>query len=139
MSVVKGEVEFIEEQGRAMVAEAVSVAITVPASVEAVFAVLAEPASHAAIDGTGWVCEPLDGERLTSSGQGFRITYDWSGATPEARTVLDFPPFGVEHLEDSLRHLAVLATAEDGRGAGRPSRRARRPASGASAAVVDPL
>ncbi len=157
-----------------MVAEAVSVTITVPASADAVFAVLADPASHASIDGTVWVCEPLDGERLTRSGQVFRmgmyhpdhpdgryetanqvreldpsraiswatgtedaegrlsfggwiwrydlapaadggtqvrLTYDWSGATPKARTILDFPPFGVEHLENSLRHLAVLATA----------------------------
>jgi len=155
-------------------AEAVCVTLTVPASADAVFAVLADPASHASIDGTGWVCEPLDGERLTRSGQVFRmgmyhpahpdgryetanevreldpsraiswatgtedaegrlsfggwiwrydlapaagggtqvrLTYDWSGATPKARAVLDFPPFDVTHLENSLRHLAVLATA----------------------------
>jgi len=31
--------------------------------------------------------------------------------TPQAREVIEFPPFDVEHLENSLRHLAVLATA----------------------------
>jgi uncharacterized protein YndB with AHSA1/START domain len=157
-----------------MTTEALSVTTTVPAPADAVFMVLADPASHAAIDGTGWVCEPLDDERLTTPGQVFRmnmyhpdhpdgqyvvanqvreldpphaiawepgteddeghlsfggwswrydlapvvdggtqvrLTYDWSGATPQAREVIGFPPFGVEHLEDSLRHLAVLATA----------------------------
>ncbi len=39
----------------------------------AVFAVLADPANHAAIDGTGWVRESLDGERITADGQVFRI------------------------------------------------------------------
>lgn len=156
-----------------MTTETISVTNTVAAPADAVFAVLADPASHAAIDGTGWVCEPLDGERLTTSGQVFRmgmyhanhpdgryemanqvrefdppraiswepgqedpegrlgfggwtwrydlapaadggtevrLTYDWSGATPQAREFIEFPPFGVEHLENSLRHLAVLAT-----------------------------
>jgi hypothetical protein len=40
-----------------------------------------------------------------------RLTYDWSGATAQAREVIEFPPFGVEHLENSLRHLALLAAA----------------------------
>jgi uncharacterized protein YndB with AHSA1/START domain len=157
-----------------MTTEALSVTRTVPASADDVFTVLADPASHAAIDGTGWVCGPLDGERLTTSGQVFRmgmyhanhpdgryeianqvrelepprviswapgtedaegrlsfggwiwrydlaptadggtevrLTYDWSSATPQAREVITFPPFGVEHLENSLRHLAELTTA----------------------------
>ena len=156
--------------------EAISAAAVVAAPADVVFAVLADPASHASIDGTGWVCEPVDRDRLTRSGQVFRmgmfhpdhpdgryetanqvrerepsraiswatgtedaqgelhfggwtwrydlaatadggthvrLTYDWSGATPQAREVLEFPPFGVDHLEDSLRHLAVLATAEE--------------------------
>ena len=157
-----------------MEAEALSVTITVPASAGAVFAVLTDPASHALIDGTGWVCEPVDPEQLTQSGQVFRmgmyhpdhpdgryttanqvrrldpsraiswatgtedaqgrlsfggwiwhydlapaadggtqvrLTYDLSDATPQARKVLSFPPFGVDYLENSLRHLAGLATA----------------------------
>ncbi len=140
------------------------------------FTVLSDPASHAAIDGTGRVCEPLDGEPLTRPGQVFRmgmyhpnhpdgryeianqvrdfdrpraiswqpgtedaagrlsfggwvwrydleptagggtqvrLTYDWSAATAQAREVIAFPPFGVDHLENSLRHLAALATTQD--------------------------
>ena len=156
-----------------MTTESLSATTIVPAPADAVFAILADPASHAAIDGTGWVCEPRDRERLTRSGQVFRmgmyhpnhpdgrydqpvtleldppraitwepgteddngrlsfggwvwrydlapaadggtevrLTYDWSGATPQAREVIEFPPFDVKHLENSLRHLAVLATA----------------------------
>lgn len=157
-----------------MSTEALSVTTTVPAAADAVFTVLTDPARYAAIDGTGWVCAALDTERLTTSGQVFRmamyhrdhpdgryeianqvreldppkaiswepgtedadgrlsfggwawrydlaptadggtevrLTYDWSGATPQAREVITFPPFDAEHLENSLRHLAVLAEA----------------------------
>ncbi len=38
-----------------------------------VFAVLADPTKHAAIDGTGWVSDSLDSESLTAAGQVFRI------------------------------------------------------------------
>jgi hypothetical protein len=38
-----------------------------------VFAVLADPSRHAAIDGTGRVRDSLDGQRLTGSGQIFRV------------------------------------------------------------------
>ncbi|MGL5852359.1 MAG: ATPase [Phycicoccus sp.] len=159
-----------------MTAEALTATIAVPASVDAVFAVLADPVSHSPIDGTGWVCGPLNREPLTRPGQVFRmamyhpdhpdhpdgryevanqvrvfdpptaiswrpgtedaegrlsfggwvwrydlartvdggaevrLTYDWSGATAQAREVIGFPPFGPEYLDDSLRHLAVLAT-----------------------------
>jgi uncharacterized protein YndB with AHSA1/START domain len=46
---------------------------TIDAPAEAVFAVLAEPAEHAAIDGTGWLRESLDGKPITETGQVFRI------------------------------------------------------------------
>jgi len=46
---------------------------TVDAPAEAVFAVLADPASHARIDGTGWVRKSLDGQLLSESGQVFRM------------------------------------------------------------------
>ena len=36
------------------------------------------------------------------------LTYDWSGAGPEAREEIQFPPFPVAHLESSLEHLAAL-------------------------------
>jgi hypothetical protein len=48
-------------------------ATTVNAPVEAVFDVLADPSTHSAIDGTGWVREPLDGKHLTETGQIFRM------------------------------------------------------------------
>ena len=40
-----------------MAEETVSATTTISASAETVFAVLADPSQHAAIDGTGWVCE----------------------------------------------------------------------------------
>jgi hypothetical protein len=56
-----------------MTEETVSARTTISASAETVFAVLADPSRHPAIDGTGWVCESLDGQRLTGSGQIFRM------------------------------------------------------------------
>lgn len=56
-----------------MTSETLSATTTVPAPADAVFAVLADPTRHAAIDGTGWVCESLDGKRLMESGQLFRM------------------------------------------------------------------
>ena len=38
-----------------------------------IFVRLSGQRSHAAIDGTGWVCEPLNSERLTTLGQVFRM------------------------------------------------------------------
>ena len=46
----------------------------ISASAEAIFGVLADPTSHAAIDGTGWVCNALDSEPLTAAGQIFRMS-----------------------------------------------------------------
>jgi hypothetical protein len=45
----------------------------VDAPAETVFDVLADPTTHQAIDGTGWVREPLAGKRLTEVGQVFRM------------------------------------------------------------------
>jgi uncharacterized protein YndB with AHSA1/START domain len=53
--------------------ETVSATMIINAPAEAIFAVLADPANHAAIDGTGWVREPLDSEPLTAAGQVFRM------------------------------------------------------------------
>ena len=137
-----------------------------------VFAVLADPTTHASIDGTGWVQEPVDRAPLTEAGQVFRmgmyhrghrdgnyqtankvhvfdppraigwrtgtergdgqldfggwfwrydlaplgpsetevtLTYDWSAVPQYIREYLRFPPFGPDHLGNSLRHLAELA------------------------------
>ena len=53
--------------------ERVTATTTIKAAPEAVFAVLADPSAHAAIDGTGWVCGSLDGDRITAAGQVFRM------------------------------------------------------------------
>lgn len=53
--------------------EASSANIVIRASAQAIFAVLVDPAKHAAIDGTGWVCNPLDHQTVTRTGQIFRM------------------------------------------------------------------
>ena len=47
--------------------------ITIQAPVSDVFGILADPSTHAAIDGTGWVRESLDGKPITQMGQVFRM------------------------------------------------------------------
>lgn len=147
--------------------------LTLPAPAAQVFAVLADPTAHPAIDGTGWVEKPIDPAPLTEAGQVFRmamyhakhpdgayrmankvlafdppraigwipgqekedgtlefggwtwhydlvplgpsetevtLTYDWSGVPQALLEHLNLPPFGPEHLTDSLSHLAALVT-----------------------------
>jgi uncharacterized protein YndB with AHSA1/START domain len=158
---------------RCMTNETLQASTTIPAPAEAVFAVLADPTSHPAIDGTGWVVKAIDTTPLTASGQVFRmamyhpnhpdgsyemanrveafdrpraiswqpgqdvagdgqlkfggwiwrydlvptgpsttevtLTYDWSAVPASLREFITFPPFPVDHLTNSLRHLAELA------------------------------
>lgn len=154
--------------------ENVSATLAIAEPAARVFAVLADPAAHAAIDGTGWVVAAVDRAPLTEVGQIFRVgmyhpghpdgnyqmankvvvldppraigwlpgteqdagqlefggwtwrydlapvgpsetevtlTYDWSAVPQYIREYLQFPPFGPEHLTNSLHHLAELATA----------------------------
>jgi uncharacterized protein YndB with AHSA1/START domain len=56
-----------------MTTETLSTTITIEAPPDAVFDVLADPTTHATIDGTGWVRESLDGVRVTRTGQVFRM------------------------------------------------------------------
>jgi uncharacterized protein YndB with AHSA1/START domain len=155
-----------------MEAERMIATTTIEAPPDEVFAVLADPASHAAIDGTGWVRAPRDADPLAATGQVFRmamyhdnhpdkdyemanrvevfdrpraiawrpgqeaadtgelgfggwiwrydlqasgaerttvtLTYDWSEVPPPVREVIQFPPFGPDHLDRSLQHLADL-------------------------------
>jgi uncharacterized protein YndB with AHSA1/START domain len=56
-----------------MTDETVSATTTIKTSAEAVFAVLADPSRHAAIDGTGWVRDSVDDQPLTGSGEIFRV------------------------------------------------------------------
>ena len=153
--------------------ENVSATLTVAVPAERVFAVLADPTTHSAIDGTGWVQEAVDRAPLTEAGQVFRmamyhanhpnggyqvankvqvldppraigwltgqekgdgqlkfggwiwrydlaplaasetevrLTYDWSAVPQDIREYLQFPPFGTEHLTNSLHHLAELVS-----------------------------
>jgi uncharacterized protein YndB with AHSA1/START domain len=57
-----------------MTEEILSATSTISAPAGAVFAVLADPSQHAAIDGAGWVCESVDSQRLTGPGQIFRMS-----------------------------------------------------------------
>ena len=60
-----------------MTDETISATTIINSPAEAIFAILADPAKHAAIDGTGWVREPLDGQTLTEAGQVFPMAmYD---------------------------------------------------------------
>jgi hypothetical protein len=56
-----------------MAAERVTVSTMIDATPEAVFAVLVDPSTHPAIDGTGWVRGPVDGDLITAAGQVFRM------------------------------------------------------------------
>ncbi|HEY6421906.1 MAG TPA: polyketide cyclase [Pseudonocardiaceae bacterium] len=116
-----------------MTNETISATITIKAPAETVFGVLANPASHAAIDGTGWVRKPLDVEQLAKPGQIFRmamyhddhpdghyqmafetevkLSYDWSAVPHFLREQIQFPPFTPDHLHNSLNHLAKSALA----------------------------
>src|ERR1700722_14519872 len=57
-----------------MTNESLTATVTIKAPAETVFAIIADPASHAAIDGTGWVRESRDGNnQLSTAEQVFRI------------------------------------------------------------------
>ena len=56
-----------------MADDTLSATTIVDAPAEVIFGVLADPASHAAIDGTGWVRESLESLPLTGAGQVFRM------------------------------------------------------------------
>jgi hypothetical protein len=56
-----------------MTDERMKTTLTVEATAQDVFDILADPSTHQAIDGTGWVRQPLDGKRLTETGQVFRM------------------------------------------------------------------
>jgi hypothetical protein len=74
-----------------MEADRVTASTTIEAAPEVVFAVLGDPWANADVDGTGWVGESLDGDRITAAGQ-----------------VFQFPPFGQDHLDNSLQHLSDI-------------------------------
>jgi uncharacterized protein YndB with AHSA1/START domain len=57
-----------------MEAERMRASTTIDAPPETVFAILADPTAHPAIDGTGWLQEAVDPEPLTEQGQVFRMS-----------------------------------------------------------------
>ena len=57
-----------------MADDRVSATTVINAPPEAIFAVLADPTKHAAIDGTGWVRASRDSQLLTAAGQIFRMS-----------------------------------------------------------------
>jgi hypothetical protein len=79
-----------------MTEESVSATTTISTSAETVFAVLADPSRHAAIDGTGRVRDSLDGQRLTGAGQIFRVAMYHEnhpdGSYEMANQILAFEP-----------------------------------------------
>lgn len=56
-----------------MTEETKTATTTVNAAAGVVFDVLADPSTHEAIDGTGWVRQSLYGKRVTETGQVFRM------------------------------------------------------------------
>lgn len=58
----------------------------------------------------GWIWR-YDLVALGPSETGVTLTYDWSAVPQSAREYIQFPPFGPEHLPNSLRHLADLTGA----------------------------
>jgi uncharacterized protein YndB with AHSA1/START domain len=79
-----------------MADDSVTATTVIDAPAKAIFAVLADPAKHAAIDGTGWVRESLDSEALTAPGQIFRMSMYHpnhpDGSYQMANRVLVFDP-----------------------------------------------
>lgn len=83
-----------------MTSETLSATTTIQAPAEAIFSVLADPARHVAIDGTGWVSKSLDPQPLTAPGQIFRMAM-YNARHPDGNyemanriTVLD-PPHAI--------------------------------------------
>lgn len=71
--VIVGPNQLTFRGGAAMPGDRISATSVINAPADAVFSVLADPAKHASIDGTGWVQESLESEPLTASGQVFRM------------------------------------------------------------------
>lgn len=79
-----------------MEAERFTASTTIEAVPEAVFAVLADPSAHAGIDGTGWVRQPLDGDRITAPAR----CSGWRCTTRTTRTRTTRSPTRVEVLDE---------------------------------------
>ena len=58
----------------------------------------------------GWIWR-YDLEATGPSQTTVTLTYDWSAVPPQLREFIQFPPFGPDHLANSLRHLSALTAA----------------------------
>jgi hypothetical protein len=55
----------------------------------------------------GWIWR-YDLEAIGPSRTTVTLTYDWSAVPSHIREYLQFPPFGPDHLDNSLQHLSRL-------------------------------
>ncbi|MDQ1403386.1 MAG: hypothetical protein QOG03_1702 [Actinomycetota bacterium] len=55
----------------------------------------------------GWIWR-YDLEATGPSRTTVTLTYDWSAVPAQVREHIGFPPFGQDHLDNSLRHLSGL-------------------------------
>ena len=94
--------------------EFVSATLTIAMPAATVFAVLADPATHAAIDGTGWVQEAVDRAPLTEVGQIFEMDmYHTGHPDGDYQTVNKRPNrFGTK---TSARNTASITKPRDAR------------------------
>ena len=67
--------QAMRQEAKLLASETITARMIMEASPGAVFAVLVGPAKHAAIDGTGWVRDPLDRQALSASRQIFRMAF----------------------------------------------------------------
>ena len=67
----------------------------------------------------GWIWR-YDLESLGPPRDRVTLTYDWSAVPPSIREYIQFPPFGPEHLINSLQHLADLTQSAAGPPAAQP-------------------
>jgi hypothetical protein len=64
-------------------------------------------ADDANLDFGGWIWR-YDLESAGPTETRVTLTYDWSNVPAESRAHIEFPPFALSHLENSLQHLAAL-------------------------------
>ena len=57
----------------------------------------------------GWIWR-YDLEATGPSRTTVTLTYDWSAVPAPVREHIQFPPFGLDHLDNSLQHLSDLVT-----------------------------
>jgi hypothetical protein len=66
--------------------------------------------SDGSLEFGGWIWR-YDLAPLGPSETEVTLTYDWSAVPRYIREYLQFPPFGTDHLPNSLQHLAELAAS----------------------------